>query len=293
MRDLIGDPASAIEAQIGDADYQRLADYFYRRTGIRLDDKRRDVTIKRVARCAAEAGAENFRGYFSTLRFEASQTELQRLINALTVNETYFFREDYQLRALTGPILSEVVAARRDKRPVRIWSAPCATGEEPYSIALSLLENWPPIASVDVELAASDIDTDALAAAQAGIYGARSVQNVPPAMLRRHFEALPGERWRISEAIRGCVSLSHLSICDPDPRSRVGEMDVIFCRNVLIYFDDASRQTALEGFHDTLRPGGFLMLGYSETLGRGSALFRVRRFADAIVYQKPKEGEAP
>ncbi|MEL6977782.1 MAG: protein-glutamate O-methyltransferase CheR [Pseudomonadota bacterium] len=287
MMEIDGAAQAQIEASITDADYLKFSDFFYRKTGIRFDEKRKYFVLKRLARRILETGCDGFRAYFTKMRFEAAQTEFQQLTNAMTVNETYFFREEYQLKALVGPILDEIVSRSNGAGPLRIWSMPCATGEEPYSIALMLLESWPPIDRVDVQLLASDIDTRALAAAEAGRYSARSVQYVPKDQLRRHFKKVSEHEYEISEDVRDCVERSHLNLQDPEIVRKVAPIDVIFCRNLLIYFDDTSRRQAAESFFEILKPGGFILLGHSESMSRMSSLFKVRKFQDCIVYQKP------
>ena len=280
-------PAAAEAPAITQADFERFRDFFYRKTGIYFEDGKRYFVDKRLLERMRATGHASFRSYFTFLRFQASGEELQRLIDLMTVNETYFFREEYQFRCLVGPVLEEVLERKGPGEPVRIWSMPCSTGEEPYSIALYLLERWPPIERVDVELLASDIDTRALARAREGIYGPRSVQRLPQALLRKYFEPLPEGRWRICRELREAVDFRRVNLSDPGETRPYRHIDVIFCRNLLIYFDDASRRQAAETFYDALHPGGFLFLGHSESMSRISSLFRVRRFAEAVAYQKP------
>jgi chemotaxis protein methyltransferase CheR len=221
------------------------------------------------------------------MRFQASQDEAQKLVNLMTVNETYFFREEYQLKCMVGPVLDEVARRVRPGNPIRILSMPCSTGEEPYSIAIYLLESWPPIHRLDVEIVATDINTRVLDHCLEGVFGARSVQYLPARVLQRHFRQISAERYQISEDLRGAVTFSQLNLNDALQTKRLRGFDVIFCRNLLIYFDDASRRQAAETFYDALNPGGFIFLGHSESMSRVSSLFKVRKFSDAIAYQKP------
>jgi chemotaxis protein methyltransferase CheR len=233
-----------------------------------------------------ETGHGAFREWFMFMRFQASQEEYQQIVNLMTVNETYFFREEYQLKCMVGPVLAEL-ARRARGSTLRILSMPCSTGEEPYSIALYLLEFWPLLAGVDVQIYGGDIDTNALESSRAGVFGARSVQYLPRAVLTRHFEPMPDDRFRISEDVRGAVEFLHLNLNDPLEARRLRDFDLIFCRNLLIYFDDASRRQAAGVFYDALKPGGFIFLGHSESMSRMSSLFKIRKFDDAIAYQKP------
>ncbi len=267
-------------------DYRRFCDFFHARTGIQLGVGKRYFVDRRVAERMTAGGVDSLRGYLAMLRHDdAGGSELQQLINALTVNETYFFREEYQLRALSDEIMPEL-AERRGGAPLRIWSLPCSTGEEPYSIALHLIAHWPGLETIDVEIVGSDIDTRVLARARAGLYDARAVQHLPAAILMRHFSRA-GDGWRISDELRAAVRFTSVNLSDPaQMRRQRGVFDVIFCRNLLIYFDDVSRRAATEAIYDALRPGGFVCLGHSESMSRMSSLFTIRKLRHAIVYQR-------
>jgi chemotaxis protein methyltransferase CheR len=184
-----------------------------------------------------------------------------------------------------------VTAHKAPGETIRIWSIPSSSGEEPYSIALYLTEYWPQLAQWDVELISSDINTDILQRARTGVYSQRSVQNLPPEVLREHFTPTGDGEYRISEALRQSVEFTHVNLAEAAETRAYRDFDVIFCRNLLIYFDDVSRREAAEALYDALRPGGFVCLGHSESMSRISSLFRVRKFPDAIVYQKPEASQ--
>jgi chemotaxis protein methyltransferase CheR len=203
------------------------------------------------------------------------------------VNETYFYREDYQLKCLSNDLLTERVASKHAGGSIRIWSAACSTGEEPYSIALWLLENWPQVDDYFIEIVGSDIDTRVLELARAGTFGKRALMRLSPELIGKYFAALPAELWQIAPQLRDSVSFTSVNLVAPEQTERHGQFDIIFCRNVLIYFDDASRRIAAENLYENLLPGGFICLGHTESMSRISPLFEVRRFADAIVYQRP------
>jgi len=214
---------------------------------------------------------------------------MQALVNCMTVNETYFFRENYQFDCMVNHMLDEIVQTKRPGARIRIWSIPSSTGEEPYSIALYLLERWPQINQYDVEILSSDIDTTVLDAAQRAVYSPRSVANLPKPYLQKYFKALPDGDFKLSRDIVDAVEFSRVNLNDPADTRRFRDIDLIFCRNLLIYFDDISRRIAAEAMFDALRPNGFICLGHSESMSRISSLFNVRRFPDAMVYQKPVE----
>lgn len=276
-------------ATITDGDFQKFAEYFYRKTGIHFDDSKRYFVDKRLIDRIAATEAGSFRAYFVALRFEADGAEMQQLVNTMTVNETYFFRESYQFDCLVNHLLDEVAARKRAGSRIRIWSIPSSTGEEPYSIAIYLLERWSKIEQYDVEILSSDIDTTVLASAQRGIYSPRSVAQLPPAYLRKYFTRHGDDEWRISRDLVSAVEFSRVNLSEATDTRRFRDIDIIFCRNLLIYFDDLSRRVAAEAMFDAMSPGGFICLGHSESMSRMSSLFTVRRFPDAMVYQKPLE----
>lgn len=273
---------------ISAVEFERFREFFYRKTGIQFDTAKRYFVDKRLLERMELTGNATFRDYFMMVRFQASGEEVQQLTNIMTVNETYFFREEYQFRCLTQSILPDIVSRKTDKSPIRIWAIPSSSGEEPYSIAISVIESWPGIADWDVEIISSDIDTKILAEAAAGLYSDRSVQLVPPAYLAKYFTRERGGN-RLSEDIRSAVQFTRVNLNDRRDTIGYRGFDVIFCRNLLIYFDDLSRREAADTFYDAMNPGGYICLGHSESMSRVSSLFKVRKFPEAIVYQKPLE----
>jgi chemotaxis protein methyltransferase CheR len=282
-------PAAIERAVITDADFEKFREFFYRKTGIQFDTTKRYFVDKRLVERIEATGSDSFRNYFVKLRFEAGGDEMQHLVNVMTVNETYFFREAYQFDCLVKHMLDEVAATRKAGSRIRIWSVPSSTGEEPYSIAIYLLERWPLIHSYEVEIMSSDIDTQVLNAAQRGVYSDRSVANLPKPYLAKYFTKIKEGEWKLSRDVAEAVEFSRVNLSDPNETRRFRDIDVIFCRNLLIYFDDVSRRIAADAMYDALRPGGFICLGHSESMSRISSLFNVRRFPDAMVYQKPTE----
>jgi chemotaxis protein methyltransferase CheR len=242
---------------------------------------------KRLIERIEETDSGNFRNYFISLRFETSGAELQTLTNLMTVNETYFFREEYQFKSLVGSLLPELTAHKKNNSPLRIWSMPSSSGEEAYSIAMYLLEYWPGINQWDVEIISSDIDTSIITKAQLGRFSERSVQNLPKNLLSKYFSR-SGDDYQICDELRNAVEFTRVNLMKQSDVRGYREFDVIFCRNLLIYFDDLSRRQAADTFFDALNPGGFLCLGHSESMSRISSLYQVRKFADSVVYQKSK-----
>lgn len=273
---------------LSERDFERFRDYFYRKTGIHFDTNKRYFVDKRIHERMHAKSIDSFNLYFNSLRFD-SEGELQAMINLMTVNETYFLRESYQLDCLVNSMIDAVIAYKKPGERIRIWSLPCSTGEEAYSIALTLLERWPGLEQWDVEILASDIDTDAIKRAEQGCYSARSLQYLPLEWKRKYFDRrLNGrsDQHQLIDDIRDSVGFSRVNIHSGSEVSAMGKMDIIFCRNLLIYFDDNSRRQAAERLYDALNSGGILCLGHSESMSRIANLFSVERFADALVYRK-------
>ncbi len=203
------------------------------------------------------------------------------------MNETYFYREDHQFAALSSEILPEVVATKRPGDLVRIWSMPCSTGDETYSIAIWLLENWPLVDAYNIEIVGSDIDTAALEQARAGRYAARALARLPAKVVESYFEPEHHHRRKIIDDLRESVRFVPANLFDRASLTAVGKFDVILCRNLLIYFNDLSRREAAINLYESLVPGGYLCLGHSESMARINDRFTLVRLKDAIVYRRP------
>jgi chemotaxis protein methyltransferase CheR len=269
-------------------EFRRLCEFLYRRTGMVFTEAKRYYVERRVNDRMSATGAMSFASYFARLRGDLDG-EIEQFINAFTVNETYFYREEHQLHCLTTDLLARRVAVKPRGEAVRIWSLPCSTGEEPYSIAMWMLENWAQVDAWDIEIVGSDIDTRVLEAAREGYYGPRALMRLTPELIAKYFEPAGAGRWRILEDLRDSVRFSTANVMEAGETSLHGRFDVIFCRNMLIYFDDASRRLAAENLYESLLPGGYICLGHTESMSRISPLFDVCRFEDAIVYQRPLE----
>lgn len=281
------DPDAA-QSLISENDFLKFQEFFYRKTGIQFEHSKRYFVDKRLLERIEATGSTSFRSYFTMLRFEATGEELQVLTNLMTVNETYFFRENYQFQCLVDSMLPEVTAHRAQGLPIRIWSIPSSSGEEAYSIAIYLLEFWKGLAEWDIEIISSDIDTKILAAARQGFYSARSIQHLPARLLKKYF-VHTGEGYQASTDLRESVEFTRVNLSEPADTRSYRDFDIIFCRNLLIYFDELSRKAAAETFFDAMRPGGFLCLGHSESMSRISSIYKIRKFPEAIVYQKSLE----
>jgi chemotaxis protein methyltransferase CheR len=229
--------------------------------------------------------------YLRLLRSDAGDEELRRLLPLVTVGKTSFFRDERQFRALEALVPGLLARAGAGGRRAAIWSAGCATGEEPYSIAMTLAEAG--AAPDQVEILATDVNPEAVQFAARGGYDARRVREIPGPLLARHFDR-DGDHHHVRAHLRRLISAirPHNLVSAVFPRPTDGGWDVIFCRNVIIYFDTPTTQQVLTQFHNALAPGGYLFLGYSESLFRLFEGFDLTEVAGAFVYRRPETGRA-
>lgn len=258
--------------------------------GLYFDDSSKYILEKRLTRRIRNHQFNDFRDYYRFIRYDRnSEEEFSAIIDVLTVNETYFFREMNQLRALNDEILEELKETNKDRKILRIWSAGCSTGEEPYTIAMMINEKgifngW------DIEIHGSDINQRVLQTARKGVYRKNSFRTTEPYYMLKYFIEEDGT-YRIGDNIRKYVNFSYLNLLDPFKTKFMGKMDVILCRNVLIYFDSASRKKVIENFYDRLTDGGYLLLGHAESLINISTSFTLRHLKNDMVYQRPPRKE--
>jgi len=272
---------------LSEENFHKMAEYIYRKTGIFLElDKHYEKLAKFIDLRAKQIDADSFRKYFYTLRFEdKTGEEFQTLINAMTVNETYFYREKEQFEVLVNRILPELHAKRPKNMPLRILSAPSSTGEEPYSIVLHILEEGNVVNERDIEIVGIDIDSTVIEKAKAGKYSERSVHAIPPKVLSQYFKKRPLSYELIDDLI-GTVEFKVSNVFDKVQMRQLGKFDVIFSRNMLIYFDDASRKEVAMTFYDMLNPEGYVLLGHAEYMSRITSVYKAKKIDTTLIYQK-------
>jgi chemotaxis protein methyltransferase CheR len=257
--------------------------------GLYFDDSSKYLVEKRLSRRVMGHHLDDFRDYYRYLRYDRrSAEELSEIMDILTVNETYFFREQNQLKAFSEEILEELKDTNSAAKTLRIWSAGCSTGEEPYTIAM-LINEMGSLRGWDIEVYGSDINQRVLQTARRGVYRKNSFRTTEPYFLNKYFVEEDGSS-RIIDAVKKNVNFSYLNLLDNYKAKFMGKMDVIFCRNVLIYFDAASRRRVIDNFYDRLTDGGYLLLGHAESLINISTAFKLRHFKNDMVYQKPLKG---
>jgi len=265
--------------------FKSLREIIYDHCGIYFKDDNSYLMQRRLAPRLDAAGCADFAAYADLLRGPGGAAELAEAVERITTNETYFFRESYQLYAFADEIVPELFRARRRGRRLNVWSAGCSTGEEPYTIAMLVrergeLDNW------DVRVVGSDISKRVLEVARRGWYGRSSMRAIDPSEYRRFFRPSNGGH-EVTDEARELVEFRPTNLLDRDQVEPLPHFDVIFCRNVLIYFDRRAREKVVDTFYDQLVPGGYLLLGHSESLINLSTKFDIVQLQNDTVYRKP------
>ena len=277
----------SMQLDITSQEYEKIAKLVYSRFGINLGEKKQSLVINRLRKVLIENKFNNFDQFYDYILNDRSGAGLDTLINKISTNLTYFAREQEHFDYFKGVVLPELVAkpAIKNERSLRIWCAGCSTGEEAYTLAMIL--NKSSLASSDWNLGvlASDISARALDVAKTGIYSGDNVEKLDEATRRMGFEKSGLNKWRVRDDIKNIVLFRRLNLMRSDfPFKR--KFHTIFCRNVMIYFDNQTRKILVEKFHHYLADGGYLFIGHSESLGRDNAYFKYIRPA---VYQKVKQ----
>ncbi len=265
-----------------DLTFKELRDYIYDKSGIYIPDTKRYFIENRLLKRIQDKKLEGFDEYLCFLKNNPCREEMAKLFDAITTNETYFFREQHQLDVFMNTVVPMVSKLKRSKH-IRVWSAACSTGEEPYTISMMLAEAG--IMSPQ-ELIGSDISDGVLASAKRAVYSSYSIRNVPESYLRKYFICNGQVSYEVKNEIKGSVNFANINLVKDGEVKRIRSMDVIFCRNVLIYFDDKSKQKAISNIYDSLVPGGYLFVGSSESLHNITRAFKPVIINKVVIYQK-------
>src|SRR3972149_3690364 len=282
---------SGKKIEMSNHSFYALRDMIYKRSGIFFTDQEKYVLENRLLRHIEEGGFDDFEKYVDFLRHDPLRDkEFSSLFDLVTTKETSFFRDANQLQAFESVVLPPIVKEAEEKgcKKLRIWSAPCSTGEEPYTLAMLLLNKFPKIqdSGWDIEIHGSDISECVLQSARRGEYNDYSIRNVPPPYLDRYFPKNGNGKYHVNPEVRGIVRLSHINLFD-NLRLRIFRgMDIVFCRNVLIYFDEPAKKRVIANIYDCLSPGGYLFIGHAESLFNISRAFKLVNINNILFYQK-------
>jgi chemotaxis protein methyltransferase CheR len=258
------------------SDFNFLRKLAHERTGIVVGDDKFDMFYARLSRRVRKLGLKDFRAYCEVVRQDRDGAEMLELTNAITTNLTAFFRENHHFDYLAGQVVQEHLQQHVRSQPLRLWSAGCSTGEEPYSLSMSILEALPSHRRGDLRILATDIDSNVLATAAQGVYRNERVEGISQARLKRWFLRGKGKNAgsvKLKPEVRSPIEFGQLNLME-DWRLEPG-FDVIFCRNVIIYFGKEDKARLAERYANALRDGGYLFIGHSESLYKVSDRFEL------------------
>jgi chemotaxis protein methyltransferase CheR len=292
----VGSPVTLVEPRLAQDTFDKLRALIYEKTGIRMREGKQILIANRLRKRLASLKLANYEEYYELLTSRRAQQEMVNFIDAVSTNETYFFREDNHFRLLAGRILPQFFEAYRQ---VRIWSAGCSTGEEAYTLRIVADRAARAAGALEPEIVGTDISTAVIARAREGIYRGRALRLVPPALLEQYFAPVPDGAFQVNAETRARVDFRvHNLFTDPPPWPAV---DVIFCRNVMIYFDKPTQAKLVdEIFAHALSPDGYLFIGHAESLSGltkhfthlpalKAPIYRRREAAGTVVQRRAQE----
>ena len=274
---------------LSDPVFAELRTFIYERTGIFFADKKKYLLEGRLGKRLQHLKIAGYEEYLQLLKYgRRKEEEYEFLCEAVTINETFFFRNEPQFEALEHVLLPELITVKQKMASprLRIWSAACSTGEEPYTIAMLFLERLKPrYPNLSIEIVATDISLSVLQVAAKAAYGEYSIRNLPSLYRQKYFTVEQG-RFQLREEVRQLVKFQHLNLYNRLDMRQFRNFDIILCRNVLIYFDNKSKIQVIADLYNSLTSGGFLLIGYSELLHGISTAFKVRSLPKTTAYKK-------
>lgn len=276
--------SQTLSPRLSESEFLQLRSLVNQRSGLAFTEDSRYLFERRLGERVSALGLPHFGAYIDLV--EKGGTELDAVFAALTTKETYFFRQEYQLRALMDEVLPEVIRAQQGSRRLTIWSAGCSTGEEAYTLGMLLLTS-PLVGGWQLRVIGTDLCRQNIEAAERGIYRNNSFRATEQHWLDEFFERQRDGSYQISGAVRRVCHFSQANLMNPEDLRSVGRVDVALCRNVIIYFDDASRAAVTKQLYQRLVPGGFLFLGHSESLLNADTPFEPVHLKGDLAYRRP------
>lgn len=271
--------------RLTDEEFSKFAKLIYDESGIYMKDSKITLLSNRLRKRLTALSLSEFSDYYrylERLTGDAKKKEYEELLDVVSTNETYFFRNERHFEALTEYCLPELAKIKKDRK-LRIWSAACSTGEEPYTIAICVMEQMKYFHGWDIEIIATDIAPSVLEFAREGFYSGRRIEKVPPEILKKYFTLEDKEKgvYKINNDLKKMVNFYYLNFFkNPFPKN----IDIIFCRNVMIYFDKVHQKELVANFYQSIREQGYLFIGHSETLHSISEDFVYRKILEAPIY---------
>lgn len=280
------------EPEMTSEEFVLIRDFIHEKCGIYFAENKTYLVKNRLIKRMNDLGIKSFRDYFYHVKYDNSQKEFTSLMSLITTNETSFFRNEPQLLSFSDEVLPLLIERKKSSgkpKSLKIWSAGCSTGEEPYTLAMILLEKISDIANWKIEIMANDISEQVLQKARAGVYSGITLRNMKPDVLNKYFDKKDDD-FRVKQNVKSLVSFSHMNLNDPRRITMSSNFDVIFCRNVMIYFSDEVKKQLVRSYFNSLQPGGYFYIGHAETLHGISKAFKLVYFKNALVYNKEMVG---
>jgi len=285
---LLARPVAAAPPKMGDETYGLLREFIYEQCGIYFPDNKKYLLEGRLGKRLQTLNIPDFEGYLQQLKYGRRRTEeLRHFYDAITINETFFFRNEPQFEAFENTLVPSLLASRGGQSgKIRIWSAASSSGEEAYTLAMLFLERIRPRhTGLELEVVGTDINQTVIEAARKGVYRDYSIRNMQKYYLDKYF-TMEDSRYHVREDVKRLVRFEHLNLYDSRRMKAMMNFDVIFCCNVLIYFDSRSKVQVVSNLFDSLRRGGFLFIGYAESLHGISTAFKLVNFPKTVAYKK-------
>ncbi|SNZ03228.1 chemotaxis protein methyltransferase CheR [Persephonella hydrogeniphila] len=265
---------------------KKIRDLIQLKSGISIKEKKFEIIHrKKIEKLISEEGYSDFKTFYHDIVYNRKPELIQKLYNIVTINETYFFRENEHFRILTEKILPEINSIRPKGETINILSAPCSTGEEVYSILIQLLEENRLIKERDFMLLGIDIDSQVIKEAKKGVYTESSMRNTPEKIKSRYFKNA-GNLYHIDKKLKDSVSFENVNVLDRYKMKKLGKFDVIFSRNMLIYFEENVRKEVIANFYSMLKSDGYLILSHVERIPESIQLFKKIKIGNSIIYKK-------
>lgn len=277
------------DLQISDEEFLQLRDFIYQQCGIFIAENRKYLVENRLSNRIKELNLKSYSDYYNFLRFDGSRrAELTKLFEVVTTNETSFFRNPPQLEVFQKSVLPDILdqCRKTGRKKLRIWSAGCSTGEEPYTLAIILCEVLKgELSSWDIKITANDLSEAVLASARRGVYNDYALRTTPKEIVDAYF-IKEDTQYRVKPELKSLISFGPINLNERDQLKRVEKSQIVFCRNVIIYFDDEMKRKVINAFYDNLEINGALLIGHSESLHNISRAFQLEHHKGTIVYRK-------
>lgn len=271
-----------MEIILQDSTFREFCELIYEKMGIRIPPTKKYLVENRLFKVVEDFNLKGYEEYLYMIKYNPNGRGLERLYDAITTNETYFFREPQQFDVFIDRVVPKIMERKRPFNDIRVWSAACSSGDEPYTLAILMKEKRP---NVRAEILASDISSRVLESARRGVYSSYSIRNVEQYYVEKYFKKEDPD-YVLDRSVLAPVKFMNINLVEERKIPELKDFDVIFCRNVLIYFDDKAKQKAVSFLYDNLRPGGFLFIGSSESLHNVTRAFKPVTIDKVVVYEK-------